>query len=206
MRRTFLTFCPSRGERCRPARAIALRKQRGFREVRDETARAGDAEGRAAGFCADHLAHQHDAVPVEDEHRHDGFLDRRSSRPRIIPCRITRVPGTRTGRDNYGGYDTPDPSARRNYIPVRFVPRQNPFYCRPALQRRDARPIQAGSASGHSLVQAGLHRGRDNPFARVAGSRFARATGSATRNGKIAALSAPIISNTFSKTNVRSRT
>jgi hypothetical protein len=29
---------------------------------------------------------------------------------------------------NYGGYDNPEPSARRNYIPVSFVPRQNPFY------------------------------------------------------------------------------
>jgi hypothetical protein len=30
---------------------------------------------------------------------------------------------------NYGGFDNPDSSARRNYIPVSFVPRQNPFYC-----------------------------------------------------------------------------
>jgi hypothetical protein len=30
---------------------------------------------------------------------------------------------------NYGGYDNPDSSARRNYIPVGFTPRQNPFYC-----------------------------------------------------------------------------
>ncbi len=30
---------------------------------------------------------------------------------------------------HYGGFDTPDPSNRRNYIPVSFVPRQNPFYC-----------------------------------------------------------------------------
>jgi hypothetical protein len=29
---------------------------------------------------------------------------------------------------NYGGLDSPDPSQRRNYIPARFVPRQNPFY------------------------------------------------------------------------------
>jgi hypothetical protein len=29
---------------------------------------------------------------------------------------------------NYGGFDNPEPSARRNYIPVAFVPRQNPFY------------------------------------------------------------------------------
>lgn len=30
---------------------------------------------------------------------------------------------------NYGGFDNPDPSSRRNYIPVSFVPKQNPFYC-----------------------------------------------------------------------------
>ena len=30
---------------------------------------------------------------------------------------------------SYGGFDTPDPSARRNYIPVAFIPHQNPFYC-----------------------------------------------------------------------------
>lgn len=30
---------------------------------------------------------------------------------------------------NYGGYDNPDPAARRNFIPVAFTPRQNPFYC-----------------------------------------------------------------------------
>jgi hypothetical protein len=30
---------------------------------------------------------------------------------------------------NYGGFDTPDIAARRDYIPVSFVPRQNPFYC-----------------------------------------------------------------------------
>jgi hypothetical protein len=30
--------------------------------------------------------------------------------------------------NNYGGYDTPETSSRRNYIPVAFIPRQNPFY------------------------------------------------------------------------------
>lgn len=29
---------------------------------------------------------------------------------------------------NYGGYDDPNPKKRRNYIPVNFTPRQNPFY------------------------------------------------------------------------------
>jgi hypothetical protein len=30
---------------------------------------------------------------------------------------------------SYGGFDNPEPGSRRNYIPVSFVPRQNPFYC-----------------------------------------------------------------------------
>ena len=30
---------------------------------------------------------------------------------------------------SYGGFDSPDSSLRRNYIPVSFIPRQNPFYC-----------------------------------------------------------------------------
>jgi hypothetical protein len=29
---------------------------------------------------------------------------------------------------SYGGYDNPNPSSRRDYIPVNFIPRQNPFY------------------------------------------------------------------------------
>ncbi|MCX7713041.1 MAG: hypothetical protein N2035_05175 [Chthoniobacterales bacterium] len=29
---------------------------------------------------------------------------------------------------NYGGLDDPNPSARRNYIPIKFIPRLNPFY------------------------------------------------------------------------------
>jgi len=30
---------------------------------------------------------------------------------------------------SYGGYDDPNPAHRQNYIPVKFTPRQNPFYC-----------------------------------------------------------------------------
>ncbi|MEI6277811.1 MAG: hypothetical protein WCQ16_00345 [Verrucomicrobiae bacterium] len=29
---------------------------------------------------------------------------------------------------SYGGYDNPDPGARRNFVPKGFIPRQNPFY------------------------------------------------------------------------------
>ncbi|MBV9490370.1 MAG: hypothetical protein JO069_11710 [Verrucomicrobia bacterium] len=49
------------------------------------------------------------------------------------PTRNNPVPNHRSAWDkhwtaNYGGYDNPDPSARRRYIPLSFVPRQNPFY------------------------------------------------------------------------------
>lgn len=30
--------------------------------------------------------------------------------------------------ENYGGTDTPDAGARRNYLPIAFIPKQNPFY------------------------------------------------------------------------------
>jgi hypothetical protein len=30
---------------------------------------------------------------------------------------------------SYGGFDDPDPARRRNYLPVKFTPRENPFYC-----------------------------------------------------------------------------
>ena len=43
------------------------------------------------------------------------------------------VPNFRSSWDlnwqaNYGGFDNPEKSDRRNYIPISFVPRQNPFY------------------------------------------------------------------------------
>ena len=49
------------------------------------------------------------------------------------PTQNNPVPNTKSSWDanwsaNYGGYDNPDPSTRRNYIPVSFTPRQNPFY------------------------------------------------------------------------------
>ena len=30
---------------------------------------------------------------------------------------------------SYGGFDDPNPARRRNYVPVKFTPQQNPFYC-----------------------------------------------------------------------------
>jgi hypothetical protein len=30
---------------------------------------------------------------------------------------------------SYGGFDDPNPARRSNYLPAKFTPRQNPFYC-----------------------------------------------------------------------------
>ncbi len=50
------------------------------------------------------------------------------------PSANNPVPNVKSSWDaewtsHYGGFDTPDTSSRRNYIPVSFMPRQNPFYC-----------------------------------------------------------------------------
>jgi hypothetical protein len=42
---------------------------------------------------------------------------------------------------NYGGFDDPSPARRSNFIPVKFTPRQNPFYC--------ALPYNDKATNGH---------------------------------------------------------
>src|SRR5438046_8377494 len=42
---------------------------------------------------------------------------------------------------SYGGFDDPNPAHRSNYTPVKFTPRQNPFYC--------ALPYNDKAANGH---------------------------------------------------------
>ena len=42
---------------------------------------------------------------------------------------------------SYGGLDDPNPARRQDYTPVKFTPRQNPFYC--------ALPYNDKAASGH---------------------------------------------------------
>jgi hypothetical protein len=49
------------------------------------------------------------------------------------PTKNNPVPNCKSSWDvkwakNFGGYDDPDPRARRGYIPAKFIPRQNPFY------------------------------------------------------------------------------
>lgn len=50
------------------------------------------------------------------------------------PTENNPVPNTSSSWDanwtkNYGGYDNPKPEQRQNMLPVKFTPRQNPFYC-----------------------------------------------------------------------------
>ncbi len=40
-------------------------------------------------------------------------------------------------KDSFGGFDNPDPTRRRGYMPASFVPKLNPFYC--ALPYNDVR-------------------------------------------------------------------
>ncbi len=42
---------------------------------------------------------------------------------------------------SYGGFDDPNPARRQDYIPVKFTPRQNPFYC--------ALPYNDKATNGH---------------------------------------------------------
>ena len=49
---------------------------------------------------------------------------------------------------NYGGFDDPNPVHRSNYIPVKFRPRQNPFYC--------ALPYNDKAATGHRREAPGV--------------------------------------------------
>jgi hypothetical protein len=101
---------------------------------------------------------------------------------------------------NYGGLDNPDSSTRRNCIPVAFIPRQNPFYC--ALPYNDV-------VDGQFKPEAPLvipwfkqaYTGPGHRCARIVGSLFEKKIALATRNGKIAAHFARMISNTCSKMN-----
>ena len=111
------------------ARSVAIREQRRFCEVRDEAARTSPAQSRAPGFRSDHFAQSSDvAVSMENEHRTTIFWVGEAA------AGNNPVPNVKSSWDanwtsNYGGFDNPDPGSRRNYIPVSFVPRQNPFYC-----------------------------------------------------------------------------
>ena len=61
---------------------------------------------------------------------------------------------------SYGGFDDPNPAHRSNYIPVKFTPRQNPFYCALPYNDKAATGHQAGGAPRRSMVQGSVPRPR----------------------------------------------
>ena len=68
------------------------------------------------------------ALPVEKQHRDYHFLDRRKTvRQQSSPNRVSSWDKQWT--KNYGGMDDPNPAHRSNYMPVKFTPGLNPFYC-----------------------------------------------------------------------------
>ncbi len=45
------------------------------------------------------------------------------------PVANTSSSWDRQWQSTFGGFDNPDPGMRRNFIPIGFIPQQNPFYC-----------------------------------------------------------------------------
>ena len=143
--------------------------------MHSETAGAGPAQSRAAGFYPDQLASCGPALSVEDQYRDHGVLGRRTSAEAIIRFQTTKVPGTLIGRRITVEPILLMPSARRNYIPVAFIPKQNPFYLCAAIQRCHAWSVQTGSTAGDSVVQTMPTRAGANRYAGIVGSPFVKA-------------------------------
>jgi len=105
---------------------------------------------------------------------------------------------------NYGGLDNPDSSTRRNCIPVAFIPARIPSIVR----CRTTMSCTASLNRKRHLLSHGSNRptrDRVNQCARIAGLLFERKITLATRNGKIVAHFARIISSTCSKMNGQSQ-
>ena len=107
--------------------------------------------------------------------------------------------------ENYGGFDDPETTHRRGFLPPGFTPRQNPFYC--ALPYND---VTRGSTKAEAKVVipgSGRRSSRKGtPSAKDAGSPSGTATAWLTRNGRTAGRSARTITSTFSAPNYPART
>ena len=180
-----------------------LRHRGRFSLVHDEASGAGVAQSGTAGPYPDQFPPGGPAVSVEDEHRDYCVLGGGKKLAETIRCRTTKVGGTRIGQGITAARTIPI-QARRNYIPVAFVPRQNPFYC--ALPYND---VEHGQFKPEApLVIPSFKQSYSGPGQSVCRHRwiaFAKGTASATRSGKIAGHFARIIFNMFSETNGRNR-
>ena len=90
------------------------------------------------------------------------WIGEQPSRNNPVPNRISAW--DKNWSRSYGGFDDPNPAHRSNYIPVKFTPRQNPFYC--------ALPYNDKSVNGHRpeaprvvpwLKEAGVYRVKRYP-------------------------------------------
>ena len=184
---------------------LALRERCRFCQIRHEAARAGAPEGRAQVIVPTASRPAATRFPWKTNIVTTVFWIGEAAGGNNPVPNFKELLGCELDRQVMADSIRPNPSSRRNYIPVAFTPRQNPFYCRAALQRRHAWPDQAGSAAGDSLVQAGLHRARPIGLQAPLDCDSQGQSHLLTRNGKIAGHFAPIISNTFSRTSARSR-
>ena len=114
------SFCP---------RPVPLRKQRGFRQVCDEVEGPGAAQGGAPGFRPDYFAFRYFSLSVENRHRHNHFLDWRNAVRKQSSAKSQKLVGRGLDRATTAVTTIPTPRERHDYIPINFVPRQNPFYC-----------------------------------------------------------------------------
>ncbi len=90
-----------------------------------------------------------------------------------IPTANNPVPNRSSSWDknwaqSYGGFDDPNPVRRQDYVPVKFTPRQNPFYC--------ALPYNDKAATGHrpeaSRVVPWFHEAYQGPGVSVCKGRW----------------------------------
>ncbi len=91
------------------------------------------------------------AFPMENQHRDHGLLDWRAGRRQQPGAELQKLAGMRIGQAITADLITPISVAAQLY-PGRLYSAAKSILLRAALQRRDARPIQARSAAGHSVV------------------------------------------------------
>jgi len=156
-----------------------------FRQVCNETARTGSAQGRAAGFYPDQLAACGSSVyPWKTNIVTTVFwVGEQAGGNNPVPN--YKSSWTLIGQELRWNRCS-DAGARRNYIPIAFIPKQNPFYC--ALPYNDV-------THGQFKPEAPLvipwfkhdYRGPGHRCAGIVGLRFVKAIARVMRNGRTVA-------------------
>src|SRR5439155_14772901 len=120
-------------------------------EVRDETAGAGAAQSRTAGLYPDQLASCGAALSVEDQYRDHGILGRGTSGRQQPRPELQKFMGRKLDEQLRRLRQSGFIGATQLYSDCIHTATKSLLLCL-AVQRRDARSVQAGSATGDSLV------------------------------------------------------